>query len=265
MQRQAGAASLLAVLRRLTPAGNPAFRYGESAGSYGNRTNCSSYDGFPRRCTSRGGLRRPLGDGERLGVPPLTARSAWAATSGGDPAAVALVRSRDEADAFTAVFDAHFDAIYGYLRRRLGPTLAEDVAAEAFARAFDCRHRYDPARASVRAWLHGIAANLIRGHLRDERRRLNAYARAGSAPGIIAGAEDSDARADAESAAPRMAVAIAALRRQERDVLLLYAWAELSYEEIAQALGTPIGTVRSRLARARARLRDHLDPEGTFE
>lgn len=200
-----------------------------------------------------------------LGVLPLPSRSERVAASSGDRAAAALVRSADEPDAFTAVFDAHFDAIYEYLRRRLGPALAEDIAAEAFARAFDCRHRYDPARASARAWLHGIAANLVRRHFRDERRRLKAYMRVGASSAGAAGAEASDARADAESTARRMAAAIASLRRQERDVLLLYAWAELSYEEIAQALGTPVGTVRSRLARARTRLRNHLDLEGTLQ
>lgn len=177
-----------------------------------------------------------------------------------DGAASALLASRTQAEAFKGVFDAHFRPLSAYLSRRLGESLAEEIAAETFARAFDVRHRYDPTRGTVRAWLHGIAANLVRDHYRDETRRLRAYARLAdraTSPGAEMAA--SDERMDAQAAAPAVAEALAALRRQEREVLLLFAWAELSYEEIAQALGIRIGTVRSRLWRARARVRAMLE------
>ncbi len=181
--------------------------------------------------------------------------------SGGDADRAALLASRSDPREFTRVFDAHFPALHGYLRRRLGAPLAEDLAAETFTRAFDGRHRYDPAVGGVRPWLHGIAANLVRDHFREETRRLRAYARAaGQAephpepPGVD--------RADASAAMPRVCAALAELRREERDVLLLYAWADLGYEEIAAALGVPIGTVRSRLSRGRRQIQTRLEEGG---
>jgi RNA polymerase sigma factor (sigma-70 family) len=153
-------------------------------------------------------------------------------------------------EAFAVLFDRHFDAIHGYVQRRVGPTLADEIAAETFTRAFDRRRRYDVSRENARAWLLGIAANLLRRHWRSERRRLEAYAKSGD-------------RDDAELPGPlaaELAAALTALPLREREPLLLLAWADLSYEEIAQALGIPIGTVRSRISRARTKLRgQHLD------
>jgi RNA polymerase sigma factor (sigma-70 family) len=167
-----------------------------------------------------------------------------------------------DTDAFVAVFDAHFPALHGYLRRRLGEPLAEELAAETFARAFDARATYDPARATVLPWLHGIAANLISGHYRSEARRHRAYARAASQVEQTTPAATGD-RVDAHTAAAALSGAIADLRPEERDVLLLYAWADLSYEEIAAALNVPVGTVRSRLHRGRERLRAALTEGGS--
>ena len=160
-----------------------------------------------------------------------------------------------DTDAFVSAFDAHFGALHGYLRRRVGEPLAEEIAAETFARAFDARDRYDPDRGGVLPWLHGIAANLVSGHFRTESRRLRAYARAAAQVEQTTPASTGD-RVDAASG---LAEALADLRPEERDVLLLYAWADLGYEEIAAALGIRVGTVRSRLHRGRARLRAALE------
>jgi RNA polymerase sigma factor (sigma-70 family) len=151
---------------------------------------------------------------------------------------------------FAELFEAHFDAIYGYLARRVGADLARDLAAEAFTRAYAGRKRFDPKRGEPRAWLFGIANNLLRHHYRDEERRLQAFARI-----------DPASREEAPHE-PVVAEALAVLSREERDVLLLFAWADLSYEQIAEALALPVGTVRSRLNRARARLREELTKEG---
>ncbi len=160
--------------------------------------------------------------------------------------------------AFADVFDAHFDAVHGYLRRRVGD-VAEDLAAETFARALAGYGSFDPARGAVRAWLFGIATNLVHDHRRSEARRLRAYVReAGRAAPADAGA-DAAGRLDAAAQAGRAVVAIAGLAPADRDVLLLVAWGELSYEEVAGALGVPVGTVRSRLHRARAAVRKHLE------
>jgi RNA polymerase sigma factor (sigma-70 family) len=170
-----------------------------------------------------------------------------------------LAASIDEPSAFAAVFDRHFPAIHGWLRRRVGASLADDLAAETFTRAFDARHRFDPGRAGARPWLFGIAAHLVADHRRAEVRRLGAVARPD--PGELI-TEDQEAatlaRADAATLGPALAAALAGLRSQERDALLLAAWADLDYEQIAQATGVPVGTVRSRLHRARRHLRAAL-------
>jgi RNA polymerase sigma factor (sigma-70 family) len=155
-----------------------------------------------------------------------------------------IADSLDRPAAFDAVFERHVAAVHAFAQRRIGLTLAEDVTAEAFARAFAARTRFDRTQGSARPWLLGIASNVMRRHWRTERRRLAAYAksvredRPGSPP-------------TAESAA---LAALARLPLRQREVVLLHAWADLSYEEIARALDVPIGTVRSRLARARRAL-----------
>ncbi|WP_405084280.1 RNA polymerase sigma factor [Microbispora sp. NBC_01389] len=162
---------------------------------------------------------------------------------------------------FAGVFDRHADEIHAYAGRRLGPEHADDVTAETFFVAFRKRHRYDTSRPDARPWLYGIAGNLISGHRRAEVRRLRALARAPHDAGER-GAHEEERGAERASAAalrPALAAALARLSSAERDLLLLVAWADLSYEETAEALRIPIGTVRSRLHRVRAKLRRHLN------
>jgi RNA polymerase sigma factor (sigma-70 family) len=174
--------------------------------------------------------------------------------------AAILTASVADPQAFTALFERHFDPIHRWLHRRVGAPLAEDLAAETFTRAFDRRDRFEPLYEDARPWLFGIAANLVHDHHRAELRRLRALARAER---WEAGADDpaagAVARADAAAAGPALAAALADLRIEERDVLLLVAWAGLEYEEVARAVGVPIGTVRSRLHRARRHVRATLD------
>lgn len=170
--------------------------------------------------------------------------------------AAVIERSLEEPREFGAIFERHFDAVHGYARRRLGRGLAEEIAAETFTRAFDRRGSYDRSRPDARPWLFGIAANIVRRHWRTERRRLNALGRLGSNGVEVPAGE---ARGD-------LVAALNALPAREREALLLYALAELTYEEIAEALELPVGTVRSRLSRARSRIRKRLDviPEGVL-
>ena len=177
----------------------------------------------------------------------------------GSADAAALSASRRDAERFTEIFDGHFGPIHRFLYRRVGRDAADELAAETFAVAFRRRHSYDPAKAGVRPWLFGIATNLVRHHVRGERRRLLAYARTGVDPVFHPDLEAVDARVDAGAMGPKLALALATLRAADRDVLLLYAWADLGYEEIAQAIGVPVGTVRSRLHRARRRIRELLE------
>jgi RNA polymerase sigma factor (sigma-70 family) len=172
--------------------------------------------------------------------------------------AEAIAASLSEPRAFVAVFERHFDAIHRYLRRRVGKPIADELAAETFAQAFEHRRRYDPRRPDARPWLYGIAHNLLRHHYRDEERALRAYARTGTDP-----LQDSVEEAAREG--PELAEALAGLSPRERDVLLLVAWAELEYAEVAEALGIPVGTVRSRLNRARGRIRELLERSRQYE
>jgi RNA polymerase sigma factor (sigma-70 family) len=142
-----------------------------------------------------------------------------------------VLASRTEPVRFAVVFDRHFGAIHRYLSRRVGGDLADDLAAATFVEAFRTRDRFDEAHPDARPWLYGIAANLLRRHRREERRRLLAYARTGIDRWVDA-ADDANARVDAAAAGPAVAVALASLRAGDRDVLLLFAWGELTYEEI---------------------------------
>jgi RNA polymerase sigma factor (sigma-70 family) len=165
--------------------------------------------------------------------------------------------------AITRLYDEHARPLHRYLARRLDPATADDLVAETFLTAWRSRDRYDPERASGRAWLYGIATNLLREHTRSEVRGLRAHARHG---GRAASGDDvgtvAVSRADARVEVRRLAAAIAELRPDDRDVLLLVAWGGLEPAEVAQALRLPQGTVRHRLHRARAALRGTADPEG---
>lgn len=185
---------------------------------------------------------------------------ASAAVSDSDTIEESLVRP----ESFAAIFDRHHLAVHRYVARRAPRAQADDVASLTFVVAFERRRSFRPASTSALPWLLGIATNLLHERRRREQRERGTLALLGSelAPSAIA-ATDGSADGDA------LAVALASLDRGQLDVLLLHAWEELSYEEIAEALAIPVGTVRSRLARARARLRSGLeqrpDPHPTHE
>lgn len=168
----------------------------------------------------------------------------------------ALAASLEDPELFDVVFVRQFPAIHRYLHRRIGPELADDLAAQTFETAFRRRASFDPEHAEVGAWLYGIAANLLRNHRRTERRQLRAFAKTGIDPVAPDAIGPAEGRADAAIAMRAVARALSELRDDDRDALLLFAWASLSYEQIAVALDVPIGTVRSRIARARKQLRE---------
>ena len=162
--------------------------------------------------------------------------------------------SIDDPDRFAAIFERHYGAIDRYCVRRIGPD-GHDVSAATFVDAFRLRHRFDGDRSDARPWLYGIAGNGLHHHRRAEARRWRAYERViPSGPSTF----DIDERIDAAAVGPRLARGLRTLSARDRDALLLAAWADLSYAEIAETLAIPIGTVRSRIARARVRLRDAL-------
>ncbi len=171
-----------------------------------------------------------------------------------------IAASLAEPAAFGAIFDRHASTILRYFGRRVEPAAAEGLLGEVFRIAFEQRASFDPSRASARPWLYGIAANLVGRHRRSERRRLHAMARLAARQPIdqndVVG-EHAAGSLDAAEAWSRLAGTVDLLPAVEREALLLFAWENLSYDDIADALGVPVGTVRSRLNRARRRLREH--------
>ncbi len=175
-----------------------------------------------------------------------------------------IAGSLAEPEHFAALFDRHATAVHRYLGRRVGE-LADDLLSETFLVAFRRRSAYRPEHLDVRPWLLGIATNLVHAHARTERRRYRAFARTGVDPAASLASDDVHARVDAEALRAPLAAALAGLKERDRDVLLLFAWEQLGYEEIAAALEIPVGTVRSRLNRARRQTRAVLAPAYTPE
>jgi RNA polymerase sigma-70 factor (ECF subfamily) len=174
-----------------------------------------------------------------------------------------IERSWVEPEAFGEVFERHFDAVFGYFARRVARADASDLASETFRLAFVARARFDVVHASARPWLFGFAVNVLRNDARGRRRETAAVHR------LVATdtAERDDRQGaldDAMDAAgrwPKVATALAQLRDDERETLLLLAWEDLSYAEIATAMDVPIGTIRSRIHRARGRLRELMNED----
>jgi RNA polymerase sigma factor (sigma-70 family) len=166
---------------------------------------------------------------------------------------------------FTGVYERHFAEIHRYIAGRLGRDVADDIAADTFVIALRKYSGFDAGRGPLRAWLYGIATNLVAQHHRAEKRRYQAMARAW-AQELTAGRQDhATSWTAAEGLQPQLAMALAGLPRQERDVLLLVALVDLSYEEISQALDIPYGTVGSRLNRARKKIRAAVNKKGLID
>ena len=170
--------------------------------------------------------------------------------------ATLIAASLTDPGAFAGVFDRHWPGIHRFCVSRAGAA-GEDLAAETFRVAFDERARFDPQRGDARPWLYGIATNLLR-------RAFRSAARSRLAPGADEDdfAEEALGRVEAQALGSRLAAALARVGAADRDALLLHAWAELTYSEIADATGVPLGTVRSRIHRARTQLRAHLEETG---
>ena len=164
-----------------------------------------------------------------------------------------LARSVAEPDLFSALYERHGLAVRRYVARRIGSGHGDDLAAEVFARAFRARGRYRAEHDSALPWLLGVANHVIADHRRIERRRLETLQRiTADAPGLV--------EHDHAGLAPELVAALRALPASERDTLLLVVWGELTQDEAAIALGVPVGTVSSRIARARKRLAATLRP-----
>jgi RNA polymerase sigma factor (sigma-70 family) len=166
----------------------------------------------------------------------------------------ALARAGD-ADAFGELFDSCAKAVYNHAFRLIGDwSAAEDVMAQTFLEAWRSRERIAADGESLRPWLLGIATNLARGHRRASRRQVAALLRLGPRPDSPDFSDEVVGRLDDANRIAALHRSLSHLRPDEFEVLALCAWSDLSYAEAAEALGIPVGTVRSRLSRARAKL-----------
>jgi RNA polymerase sigma factor (sigma-70 family) len=191
------------------------------------------------------------GDGRVTAAPPRAACVT-------EDDATLIRRSLADGEQFARVYDRHAATLHRYAARRLGAEAAEDVVAETFLAAFRARHRYDLARPDAMPWLFGILTREVSRRRRTERNHYRLLAATPPDLPQAGPADDVAAAVTAYAARAPLARALAALKPADRDVLLLVAWADLTYAEVAAALGVPVGTVRSRLNRARRIVRGAL-------
>ena len=172
-----------------------------------------------------------------------------------------------EPAAFGEIFDRYVVDITRFLARRSNSQFVEDLVAETFVTAFRVRHSFDAEYLNARPWLYGIATNVLRHHFRGEQRRARLLKKWGSRAAMQV--RDSDAefadiddRIEVDRRRTQLEAALASLDPAARDALLLFTYAGLTYQEIAYALDTPVGTVRSRISRSRQKLRELLWTQG---
>lgn len=165
--------------------------------------------------------------------------------------------------AFGALFDRHASAVYNYCFRRSGDwAAAEDLMAATFLEAWRRRDDVQLAGDSLRPWLLGVATNLMRNHGRSKRRRDAALKRVTTDASQDGLADDVVARVDDERRMTELLRLISSMSLREREVIALVLWSGLSYEEASLALRVPVGTVKSRLSRARRRLVELTNARG---
>ena len=169
-------------------------------------------------------------------------------------------RARDgDGEAFGALFDRHANTVYAYCFRRTADwALAEDLTSVVFLEAWRVRTRVAPVDANAVPLLLGIATNVVRNQWRSRRRYRAALERLPPADAERDFADELAERLDAERTMRSILDQVRQLPRVELDALALCAWSTLTTGEAALALGVPEATVRTRLHRARRRLR----PEG---
>jgi RNA polymerase sigma factor (sigma-70 family) len=170
-----------------------------------------------------------------------------------------IASSLARSEAFEAIFDRYWHVVLRYARQRVGFDVGEEIASRTFLVAFERRARFDSQRASAKPWLLGIATNLIGRHVRDEHAHFAALMRV-----PIEGLEhpfDDPVKFDALAQRPALVAGLIRLSAEDRNAFLLLALGDLSYPQIAEALGIPEGTVASRIHRAKGQLREGLESE----
>ncbi len=179
--------------------------------------------------------------------------------AGEETDAAVIAASISEPDLFAQIFERHHRTVFGNIARRLGIDRAEDLTSEVFIRAFDSRVRYDPSYPSAQPWLLGIARNVELNELRRTYSLRNHLVDAPDAESAIPDFADQTVETQHLRSIlndESLVAAIAGLSHDIRETLLMFAIDEMSYVEIGTALDVPLGTVRSRIGRARQRIRE---------
>lgn len=187
------------------------------------------------------------------GVVATTDRDLWASAVSGD------------SDAFGVLFERHSRAVYNFaFRWTANWAAAEDMTSQVFLTAWRRRASvvFTTESGSVLPWLLGVATNLLRNQRRGKRRADAAIARLDASEAQPDFTDEILGRMVDEVRMAEVQAVIEQLPEHEQDVLALCAWAGLDYEEAALALEVPVGTIRSRLSRARSHLRELVETSG---
>jgi RNA polymerase sigma factor (sigma-70 family) len=182
--------------------------------------------------------------------------------------AVLIGESVFDPERFTLIVERHATPVFRYLASRVDRSVAEDLLADVFHAAFKSRRRYDRRHDNALPWLLGIATNMIRHHRRSEVRHTSMVRRMVqlqvSRNELTEAADAVAADAEQRDHMHRVRRALETLDDKHREVVVLSAGLGLTYEDIARILGIKVGTVRSRLSRGRARLRELLEADGQY-
>jgi len=168
-------------------------------------------------------------------------------------------------ETFAGIFERHAESLRHFLSRSAPPAVLDDLVSETFLTAFRSRESYDFSYVDARPWLFGIATNVTRHHWRSEGRQIARLARLREDESTDEMADEVGSEAIGNDEVERIQAALAQMDERYRDVLLLMAGPGLTYQEMSQALGIPVGTVRSRVSRGRGQLRELLDLSGEYE
>jgi RNA polymerase sigma factor (sigma-70 family) len=182
--------------------------------------------------------------------------------------AALISQSLVDPECFSLIVERHATSVFRYLASRVDRSSSEDLLSDVFEAAFRARQRYDSRYDDALPWLLGIATNVIRHHRRSDTRHASMVRRVTQLHGRTQepseGVDAVVASAELNDQMQQMRRALAALDDKDREILVLSAGLGLRYEDIARALGIRVGTVRSRLSRARRRLRELLATDGQY-
>lgn len=163
--------------------------------------------------------------------------------------------ARGDDNALRLAYDAHGRMVYGFCARSLDPERAKDVTQEVFVSAWKARHRYDPAKGRLGAWIMAITRNRIIDNVRSEKRHSDRRADEDTI--------DLSTESEVDATSDKMLVADALLELPERarEVITLAYFHDLTHPQIAERTNIPLGTVKSDIRRGLARIRQHLESQ----